>query len=223
MWTIEKQKAHASDQYRRCKKWFKRPWWFNEIEPIARFTGWVMAFTGVLVIVASLQFCTMNSTERWIADTMVAANRGWIRVNSINLESAAEIDAPIVLKLSLENVGHGPAKWIDVRTMPNTRTIPNKQIPVSFGPNRACDGFGIAQDAQIAWPGAQIEITQSPPRVFEKSVLSRESVLYIHGCIAYAHFENVSKTWFCFYLDPIAAALPEQWRFRTCRDGHDVS
>jgi hypothetical protein len=80
-----------------------------------------------------------------------------------------------------------------------------------------------ANQEKIAWPGAQIEIAKSIPRVIDKSVLSRESVLYIHGCIAYEHFESVSKTWFCFYLDPIADALPEQWRFRACRDGHDVS
>lgn len=62
--------AWAKQQYETCKettctyykKWFKGPWWFQETDPIARFTGWLAAFTAVLVFVSVLQFCTLSST-----------------------------------------------------------------------------------------------------------------------------------------------------------------
>src|ERR1700683_5502081 len=104
----EKYKAYCCNTYVHCKKWLSRPWWFQETDPIARFTGWVAAFTFVLVLVSFLQFCTLQSTDKTTRDALTASNRAWIAPTNATITSP-EKDKPLTITVFYVNTGHSPA------------------------------------------------------------------------------------------------------------------
>jgi hypothetical protein len=63
-WIKEQYKTRVKQAYRHCKEWWLRGAWFRQSDPVAKFTAWVAAFTLALVVVAVLQFCSMNSADQ---------------------------------------------------------------------------------------------------------------------------------------------------------------
>src|SRR6266567_4733007 len=73
-WTKEQYKAYTADKYRRCKEWLNGPWWLQEKEPVAKFTGWVALYTFTLAVVACLQTCVLTNQ----VEEMRTEQRPWL-------------------------------------------------------------------------------------------------------------------------------------------------
>jgi choline-glycine betaine transporter len=69
----------------------KEQWWFNQTDPVARLTGWLMAFTGLLFLATIASVVALIVTDITLKDTMKASNRAWLAP----MEGLVDGDAPI--------------------------------------------------------------------------------------------------------------------------------
>jgi hypothetical protein len=81
------------------KEWLKRPWWFQESEPVAKFTGWLVFYTLMLVVVAGLQWRTLASTDRAFHDQLKIAGDQLTEFKTSNIQNA---DLVAAIKRSVE-------------------------------------------------------------------------------------------------------------------------
>lgn len=107
MWTKEQYKTRKAETYRRCKEWFNRPWWFQESDPVAKFSGWVAAYTLMLVIVSALQFHILQSAEHTSRQTQ----RAWVGLDDIIKINVLETTPRLHVesRYRIKNFGIGPA------------------------------------------------------------------------------------------------------------------
>ena len=96
MWTKEQYKAYAQNAYRYSKEWLRGPWWFREKDQIAKFTGWVAAYTAILMGVAFLQFCTLQNTDKTTREALIAVQRAFVVVSGMTDETQQGPDGKIV-------------------------------------------------------------------------------------------------------------------------------
>lgn len=211
MWTKEQYKARAADTYHRCEEWFKGPWWFKEKEPVAKFTGWVMAYTGLLAIVAALQLCTLERTDQTLHKTLVTANRAWLAPLEARLDGEIVDGETVKVKLSVINTGRGPAFDVIARGGLYTFSAldfepkgldfidaakegcaleyyPRRNRPVYFPQNV----YPIHADESAAFPGQPIR--------GDDALRNGEKVLTAHGCVAYRTFDNPRHSMFCYFF-----------------------
>lgn len=112
MLTKEQLKARYKNACRHSKIWLKRPWWFNVQEPIGRFTGWLMVYTGLLIIVGALQLCTLNQGEK----TNQEINRAVVYFDNLQFEPYPR-DRPVTIAIEtiVINSGNTPAYNIGMK------------------------------------------------------------------------------------------------------------
>jgi hypothetical protein len=155
--TKEQYKAYAAHKYHHYKEWLSEPWWFQEKEPLAKFTGWVAAFTFVLVIVAALQLCTLEKTDQTLNQTFLVGNRAWISPITIALTDLPVNGKPISIGLTYNNVGKLPA--LDLHERYTLSSVPNKAIDdgtamVVIDKSDICQTVEPWKDAEVAYPNS---------------------------------------------------------------------
>lgn len=105
-----------------AKGQLSRRWWHREADPVARITGWLALWTGMLflatialVVVATLQWQELRDTDHHIAqqlDIMRAGQRAWVSVGQIELDGPLILldgKAQVSIKVPLKNTGNLPA------------------------------------------------------------------------------------------------------------------
>jgi hypothetical protein len=112
----QQYEAYKTKAYTYAKEYFSRPWWFQETDAVAKFTGWVAIFTLALVIVAFLQTCTLTQqlTE------MRAEQRPWITIAiapGSNLTHADNGAPKLIIATMMKNIGHLPAQHVAVASV----------------------------------------------------------------------------------------------------------
>jgi hypothetical protein len=62
----EKAKRDASKESR---------WWFNQLAPIDRFTGWLVAWTALLFVATIISAAVLFITDHTLKDTLVETRK----------------------------------------------------------------------------------------------------------------------------------------------------
>ena len=97
MGAIEKYKSrNEARDARKAEKQKPRPkrlWWFQQPQPIDRFTGWLVAWTALLFIGTIISAAILFKTDNTLQETLTATQRPWVSI-------AAEFSGPIVRKQS---------------------------------------------------------------------------------------------------------------------------
>lgn len=227
MWTKEQYKAYQAEAYRRCKERFQGPWWFQENEPLARFTGWVAAYTGVLVVVSALQFCTLNNTDRTTREALVAGNRAWLAPISGTFQKPPVLGQPILLVVNYQNTGREPARSsVHFQSVWKVNTTKNLGGGVRFTPvpNTTCNGLVPSEGSQTIYPSAtQFYQSSIPPRadfVVDNALINQDIILQWQGCFVYLTFDSPHKSAFCFWLRPIDNEPITNWSWNFCTSGN---
>src|SRR5229473_433725 len=112
-WTKQKYETYKTHSGSYAKEYSKRPWWFQQTDPVAKFTGWVAIYTLALAIVASLQTCVLNNQlEEARVDQRPWISFSAIPVTNLTYERGA---AHLALQTIVKNVGHLPAQYVYVK------------------------------------------------------------------------------------------------------------
>lgn len=217
--TKKKCKTDALKAYARSKKWTDGSWWFQEREPLNRFTGWLMAYTCVLVIVSALQFCTIQNTDTTTHDALVAANRAWVAPVSADFIVPPVVGERMQVRMTYRNVGHSPA--LKFHSGMQMFTVAADKNGGFVNPHRDfCK--------EVSFPGIGAVFPVSPPdytlqfpelAVFEADVESRKSIAIWDVCFKYETFGKERKTSACFYLRP--SATNHEWYWQNCGEQAD--
>lgn len=215
----EKYKPHALSAYAKYKEWSNGPWWFQEKEPLNRFTGWLMAYTAVLVAVSSLQFCTLQNTDRTTRDAVIAANRAWLAPVSAAFEREPVVGQKMHVRLTYRNVGRAPALKF------------NFGMRIFGVPTGKSGEFTIPRDDfcnQVSFPGVNVVFPTQPPdheirfpfaaeAVFTPDMASGKIIPVWQACFRYETFGEPRKTLACYFLRTDGSA-----RFwQSCREEAD--
>lgn len=222
MWTREHYKANCEKARRYFKIWRKRRWWFNEREPISRFTGWLAAYTAVLMVVGLLQWCTLEKTNQ----TMRLQERAWIAPGKLiapkNFVDQKEQDAAI--ELTFQNIGKEPA--IETNEQIRTDIIEtNKWGDEAFLrakvremlDNRSCKNFDPSSDGRAIFPGT------NPARYIDleedkaiKASRDQTHFALVVACFVYRTVSEIHRSRFCGVLAPPNRSNDFMWQSVLC-------
>jgi hypothetical protein len=206
----EQQESSYKHAYAKCKKYFKGPWWFQEKDAVARFTGWLAVYTGVLVIVSALQFCTLNNTDKTLRDTLEASdasNRAFVFPKSVRFERNIE-NSQNNWRFSIEWENSGNTPPVDLRLF------------IYCGPSQIDESPPFAQKYAIKIGAAtsilgpkQARVTGRCPVDLETplgSFIKRDVFLYAGGQALYSDvFGSAHVTQFCFEYEGYGKPLPD--------------
>ena len=83
----------------------RRHWWFNHPDPVAKFTGWVAAFTMILSSIATIQLITFIKSERAFLSVLPASQN-----------RLAPSQSQTAIHLAIRNSGKSTAIISDMNT-----------------------------------------------------------------------------------------------------------
>ncbi|MGD0027296.1 MAG: hypothetical protein ABSC37_22220 [Xanthobacteraceae bacterium] len=232
-WAKEKYKTYSHKAYIRGKEWFQRPWWFQEKEPLPKFTGWVAAFTGVLVVVSALQFCTLRSTDRTTRDALIASSRAWVGPLTTTV-NAIQKDKGIEGTVQYQNTGREPAsdflssffskvysidEWDNgtaakeiTSAAASCLTISNlpRGLQVIY-PNTGFSAYQIHFDTGQGDVPNKIIVTDD--------MISGKSIFKLQGCFTYKSIREFHHSAFCYFYKANVTTLPN---LSICNFGNDA-
>jgi hypothetical protein len=219
----EKCEAYAKDAYIRSKEWLKRPWWFQETDEVAKFTGWVAAYTGILVVVSALQFCTLQNTDKTTRDALIAANRAWvspITVSVPSLPSGQGFDVSI----QYQNTGREPALDLLIAHVINTYSKEewtNGMAAKSIVENaNSCFKIKkLGERTQAAFPssgltGSGYTLKFNTTEEFERikitsdDIASGDRIFVVQWCFSYLSLNEVHHSTSCNFYQAKISNLP---------------
>jgi hypothetical protein len=230
-WAKEKCKTYSYAAYIHCKEWLQRPWWFQEKEPLAKFTGWVAAFTGVFVIVSALQFCTLQSTDKTTREALVTSNRAWVGPLTATM-NAVQKDKGVEGTIQYQNVGREPASNFFPSIISkvyslaqwNDGTATNEIISLAAN----CLSISqVAKGLQVAFPNTGFSSYQlhfdtsngEPKIIVTDDIIAGKEIVKIQGCFAYKSIGQFHHTAFCYYYRGTVNILPI---LNICMVGNDA-
>lgn len=112
-WNAEKEQAFQ-----------KQPWWFNQRDPINRFTGWLVAWTALLFVGTIVSAAILYKTDITLHQTLIATQRPWVAAK-IALTGAltySDDGVSIPIRADLRNTGQSPALNVFVLWRADTET-----------------------------------------------------------------------------------------------------
>ncbi|MFI5023304.1 MAG: hypothetical protein ACHQRJ_16860 [Alphaproteobacteria bacterium] len=193
MWTKDQYKAYKAKAYRRCEEWFEGPWWFQEENKIAKFTGWLVVYTCGLAVIAFLQWCVLNKTD----ETLQNQQRSYMYVapaGAFNVNADGVLQGYVVVGNSGQSIAKrvkryasvqiatppGPADIADISKMTAEEGSPTFAPPVKQAIYRELPERGKISSQDFA------------------AVQSGAKRIYVFGTIFYDDvFDNPHKTEFC--------------------------
>ncbi|MCK1653846.1 hypothetical protein IVA88_20725 [Bradyrhizobium sp. 149] len=130
MGAVEEYKARNAEREARRAEKQKPPektgWWFSQPVPIDRFTGWLVAWTALLVTATIANVIIINHTDEKVGkqaeiahrqlDVMKAQTRPWLKgaFNLVKLSKSAEGALYADIDVRFINVGNYPAPVVFV-------------------------------------------------------------------------------------------------------------
>jgi hypothetical protein len=211
----------AKQQYEACKtyagRYYKKlcdaPWWFKEKDPVAKFTGWVAAYTGVLVLVATLQLCTLNSTDRTTNAALIAANRAWVGPIAATMSNPVK-DQPLTITVQYQNTGREPALNVagyhssDIYSVEDWNNGNAAKAIEDFA--AVCLKFDSASDIQVVYPNTgnssytgtfktnEAALNTHKYLVTDNLIAGKE-IYATQGCFSYVTLHQHHHSAFCYY------------------------
>jgi hypothetical protein len=179
MWTKGQYKAAYAKKRDYCKKWLEGPWWFQESEPVARFTGYVGLFTLVLAIVAGMQTWILSNQLTEMRDD----KRPWVGVEGVQ-SGPFEKDKPLKIEVIVKNTGRTPALNVTANFTTFGPVMPTDPKSVKAMP---CSKDCITM---VLWPnGTSIYTVFVPAERMTESAINlinnKQSSIIIEGRIDY--------------------------------------
>jgi len=177
-------------------------------------------FTFLLVVVAALQWRTLEKTDR----TLRLQERAWLTPVGLETGEAIAAGKDLPIKLFYANLGKGPALNMHIAmesvTVPFLRDAPSK--PLFAGNNLTCEKAIIEVDSVPIFPVPnkdQWHDTFIPGGNIPDSVVNGGTALLLRGCIKYLTVDEVHTTSFCYvaYRGGVRAAKDNTV---TCADGN---
>jgi hypothetical protein len=224
-WTKQKYETYKAATHRYVKKWFEGPWWFQEKEPVARFTGWVALYTLALACLGGLQTCILSNQLR----EMRVEQRAWIAPQQIvapeNFQQHKDEDAAIGLRF--ENTGKEPAfdlnVPIEVDVIEGTQWLDENFLRRKVREmlsNRSCDSFDISPDTQkgrTVFPGAHGSVRKdlNHEKAYRGSTHPGYFVMVV-ACFIYRTADSVRRSEFCGVLDHPNRSNDDKWQSVFC-------
>jgi hypothetical protein len=227
MWTKEQYKAQYTKANEAYKNWLKRPWWFQEKEPIARFTGYVGLFTFVLAVVAGLQTCVLSNQLNEIRDD----RRAWLAPISINVVEIAS-GKPVRLSVSIANSGRTPATQLIHRFSGQTLDVPKgaqvtaQWIKPQIPENSSCENGKIIDGNTTIYPSATLGYLETVDTLGDRldvvdALVKGDKTAYWQGCLSYRTAEHAAESRYCFFLVPNADGKGG-WNYGYCPSGNSA-
>jgi hypothetical protein len=237
-WAKEKYKAYTEKARIGCKEWFQRPWWFQEQDPLAKFTGWVAIYTGILVLVSALQFCTLQSTDRTTHEALIAANRAWIGPTATTVPSLPNGQG-FDVTVQYQNTGRQPAFNLVIAHVIKTYSknewgngavgIAATQIIAN---GQSCLKIKkLIEHTQVAYPssgltgsGYSMRIDTNNPTEQNKvladaDISSGNKIFVVQWCFIYLSLTEVHHSTACYFYQAKVSTLPN---LNICQTGNDA-
>ncbi len=202
--------------------WSGRPWWFQQTDPVAKFTGWVAIYTAVLCGVSGLQFLALLSTDRTTHQALVAANRAWVGP-AIGTITSIEKDRGIEVTIQYNNTGREPAfdffDTFDYEIFPmlewNSGAAAEK---LSDWSSRCLKVDKISRGARVAYPtsGATFySLIYNTDNAANKrrwkateGIVEGREAFAVQGCFLYRSIDAIRHTSFCLFYQANVTKLP---------------
>lgn len=201
-----------------------------------RFIKWLKSIDSLMLAVATValdwiafwQWAALDHTDKTLKDTLVAANRAWIKVSGMNTLGDIRDQNDFKADIYYDNVGKGPATSANASFNGGTAPFPDGfdfSMPVSVGPNHTCDGLLPDRNGLAIFPDIgekQFLNTTIPRKIILPSVILNKGALYVQGCFAYETMNEMHKTWFCFiaFMNGQSSTLSKTVQ---CKDGQGAS
>jgi hypothetical protein len=212
------KKNKASRAQRKSKKHPEAPvkWWFQEKEPIAKFTGWLVAWTFLLFLATIISAAILYKTDETLRVTLEVTQRPWVALE-VKVGGPFTYDtsngARAALSVTIRNTGHSPASNVRISPVRYFSNITN------FVWNGRCKKPAdketlIGRLDSVLFPGQSHTETLVPPigegDVEDPEKIKAEFLPTIVVCVEYNAMvtdENYSTTAF-FVLNKIISNNP---------------
>jgi hypothetical protein len=194
----------------------KQPWWFNQPNPIDRFTGWLVAVTALLFVATVINAIILWITDHTLKQTLEANNRAWIAPSGALLNTRPTtnlvLEQPIEPTLLYRNSGQSPA--LNLGSAMEVILADSPEGTFTIEPSKICDG--VAPGGSALFPSAtSITISfpaDNPKIVFNDAIQDTKKVVMWRGCFRYETYGKPRKTEFCFWLRKNGP----QWYWHDC-------
>lgn len=180
----------------------REPWWFNQPNPIDRFTGWLVAVTLLLCIATVINAYILWITDHTLRDTLEANNRAWIAITAAVLESNPALDQPIQVRLHYRNSGQSPALKLSYAMRMDAIAAPTQGQTVDLTGEDFCKTVPFPGGGTL-FPSSESVGGGFPTASLIKAnaaILSGAVILVWKGCFRYETYGRHRQTDFCYWL-----------------------
>ena len=185
-------------------------------------------FTGVLAVLAYLQWRTLEKTDH----TLRLQQRAWVAPIHAELDwqhgSFGE-GSRLNTVVRYGNIGKEPATWfVGVQKAKSFPAPPNNQYQswsATFTPKQiegVCKQVGANGDGLVVYPSGPLDYdfgSSIDELAITPQIMNGSQILYIEGCFAYRTMEAEHKSQYCFMLVP-KGSDPKEWKFVDCIRGN---
>jgi hypothetical protein len=209
--------------------------WRRKADPVSHFTKWLAGFTGALVLVAFLQWWTLENTDRTTREALIVANRAWI--SPVRAELVTGVDDPEgpTVMVHYQNVGRTPA--LDVRVgmgpvavdvdRPVSMSREYPQTPLWDGLastfKETCNKNETISGMGAVYPSATTE-GNVPSRMTtgwsKDKLLKGTQIIVVTSCFTYRTMEQVHHSGSCSFFFHQDGKPAQNWEDRSCPTGN---
>lgn len=230
----EKYDRRKADEAAKREKQVAESWRGKIKDPLTLFTGVLAVCTLLLVVVGTLQKCTLDRTD----ETLRSEQRAWLAPRGGEIGAPVTLGGTLEFQIIYENTGKEPAFDVAHQNFISMLDVPLDargiawwaKWPVPDITDAICNGMETFRRENIwigrtAFPGQQyrdVGYVFTDPKGIPQEFLDRHKTFVVQGCLAY---RALGKFWFspyCVYLYPAKDQLPEQWPFRFCPAGNQA-
>jgi hypothetical protein len=205
-----------------------QPLWFNQPNPIDRFTGWLVVWTSMLFlattglgIVALLQWNELHKTDETLRKTLLVTQRAWIVIDGIDSYGELKLGNPLPIGVLYSNAGQSPARGMMSAHYPIEVPITSSVDEITIqSENVVCEGLTISDRGVVVFPknvpsGYTFYV---PGKFITNDVVSGKTALVIQGCFVYETMEEIHYSQYCIVAASGGKAATKE-SVRLCASG----
>jgi hypothetical protein len=190
--------------------------------------------TEALIAAARVQADSSKRQAETGVRALVVTQRAWIAPLGMVISPDTPLGKSDSIRMEIlySNVGREPALNVNLSateagfTAPPQEWMTGEWSKFFTGDNNRCSGANPIAGAPTIYPtlsafspNMSLRLTINDKQALDK-IASVNEVLFIRGCMVYETVQEIHRSAYCFYLQPVFGIPPEKWTTRSCPDGN---